>query len=183
MRLYENRVIDDDFHESLLKTDMWSRVNKKRLIGQIFLDAWLAQDEYNVSVYEFDVREVVECFVRENITGWGVLSRGAAVKKAHVIIRDLKAMIEHIEAVLPKKHKLYGGGLKMQKAMIEENFTHHAPKEGQEEVYKSIRDTAKHFANLIDDSMPDSREKSLAVTKLEEAVFWANAGISRDPVR
>lgn len=67
----------------------------------------------------------------------------------------------------------------MNKGAIDNNFTHHAPKEGQGEIYKNIRDMAKRFAHLIDDSMPDSREKSLAITKLEEAVFWSNAGISR----
>lgn len=29
--------------------------------------------------------------------------------------------------------------------------------------------------------IPNSREKSLAVTKLEEVVMWANKGISRNP--
>jgi len=27
---------------------------------------------------------------------------------------------------------------------------------------------------------PDSRERSLALTKIEEAVFWANAAIARE---
>ena len=58
-------------------------------------------------------------------------------------------------------------------------FTYHAPKEGQPEIYKIIRGRALDFANALDDLCPDSREKSLAITKLEEAVFWANASISR----
>ncbi|WP_459213736.1 Acb2/Tad1 domain-containing protein [Paenibacillus macerans] len=28
--------------------------------------------------------------------------------------------------------------------------------------------------------VPNSREKSLAMTKLEQSVFWANAGIARN---
>ena len=63
---------------------------------------------------------------------------------------------------------------------IEKNFTYHAPKEGQPEKYRALRDTAKEFALLIDSACPDSREKSLAITKLEECIMWANASIARN---
>lgn len=58
-------------------------------------------------------------------------------------------------------------------------FTYHQPKEGQPKVYESIRKIAKDFAAYIIIAVPDSREQSLALTKLEEAVFWANAAIAR----
>lgn len=64
--------------------------------------------------------------------------------------------------------------------MIEKNFTYHPPKEGQPEKYTAIRDKAKDLALMVDDLVPDSREKSLALTKLEETVMWANAGIARN---
>lgn len=64
--------------------------------------------------------------------------------------------------------------------MIENNFKYHSPKEGQPEKYLSIRDKAKEIAYLIDDLCPNSREKSIAITKLEEAVMWANASIARN---
>ena len=60
------------------------------------------------------------------------------------------------------------------------NFSYHAPKPGQPERYTVIRDTAKGLAMLINDNCPDSREKSLAITKLEECVMWANASIARN---
>ena len=62
---------------------------------------------------------------------------------------------------------------------IEHIFKYHAPKEGQPEKYVKIRDTAKEFAILVNELVPQSREQSLAFTKLEEAVMWANAGIAR----
>lgn len=62
---------------------------------------------------------------------------------------------------------------------IENRFTYHAPKEGQVELYESIRYVARDFATCINDLCPDSREKSLAITKLEETVMWANASIAR----
>lgn len=66
------------------------------------------------------------------------------------------------------------------KVMIENNFSYHAPKEGQPQIYTELRDKAKEFAYMIDELVPNSREKSLAMTKLEEVIMWANAGIARN---
>jgi len=63
---------------------------------------------------------------------------------------------------------------------IERNFTYHPPKPGQPERYQGLRNAAYGLAILLDVECPDSREKSLAMTKLEEAVFWANASIARN---
>lgn len=63
---------------------------------------------------------------------------------------------------------------------FENVFTYHAPKEGQPEKYTAIREKAKELAYLIDELVPDSREKSLSITKLEEMTMWANAGIARN---
>lgn len=63
---------------------------------------------------------------------------------------------------------------------IENNFMYHAPKEGQAEKYDQLRSKAKELAYLINDLCPSSREKSLATTKLEESVMWANASIARN---
>lgn len=63
---------------------------------------------------------------------------------------------------------------------IEHNFSYHAPKEGQPEKDERIRAAGKAAALVIDELCPGSREKSLAMTKLEEAVMWANASIARN---
>lgn len=63
---------------------------------------------------------------------------------------------------------------------IQKNFTYHAPKANQPERYTEIRDQAKELAILIEQSCPESRERSLAMTKLEESVMWANASIARN---
>ena len=63
---------------------------------------------------------------------------------------------------------------------IDTRFTYHAPKAGQPEQYEELRGRARalaHYSNLV---VPDGREKSLALTKLEEFVFWANAAIARN---
>lgn len=58
-------------------------------------------------------------------------------------------------------------------------FTYHRPKEGQPEKYEAVRSKAKELAVLMGEAVPESRELSLARTKLEEAVMWASAGIAR----
>lgn len=66
------------------------------------------------------------------------------------------------------------------KEQIENNFKYHQPKEGQPVKYNDIRENGKELALLINKHCPNSREKSLALTKLEEAVMWANASIARN---
>jgi DNA-binding PadR family transcriptional regulator len=63
---------------------------------------------------------------------------------------------------------------------IDNNFTYHEPKGDQPRKYQRLREKGKEVAAIILDSCPDSRERSLALTKLEEAIFWANASIARN---
>lgn len=63
---------------------------------------------------------------------------------------------------------------------LENRFTYHPPKDDQQIRYEMIRDRALNFAEFIDEKCPDSREKSLALTHLENAVMWANASIARN---
>lgn len=62
---------------------------------------------------------------------------------------------------------------------IENRFTYHPPKENQAERYAFLRAKAKTLAEEINKECPESREKSLSITYLEQAVFWANASIAR----
>lgn len=59
---------------------------------------------------------------------------------------------------------------------LEDRFTPHVMNEDQIELSNKVRTSvilaAKTFENL-----PDGREKSLAMTKLEEALMWANKSI------
>lgn len=59
-------------------------------------------------------------------------------------------------------------------------FTYHPPKPGQPERYVELRETARALAWKIVRLTPESAEQTLAVRKLEEAVMWANAAISRN---
>lgn len=59
-------------------------------------------------------------------------------------------------------------------------FTYHPPKNDQQARYVKLREAALDFALLIEELCPNSREKSLAFTKLEEATMWSNSSIARN---
>ena len=63
---------------------------------------------------------------------------------------------------------------------IENNFTYHRPKDGQQKRYEDIRDKAKELALVLAYNCPESSEFSLALTQLEVVVMWANASIARN---
>lgn len=62
---------------------------------------------------------------------------------------------------------------------LERRFTYHQPTEGQVESMQDMRWRAKGLAYCISNNVPDSREKALALTKLEEAIMHANSGVVR----
>jgi len=62
----------------------------------------------------------------------------------------------------------------------ENNFTYHPPHGKQPERYEYIRQEAKYLATVLIGQCPRSRELSLALTKLEEAVMWGMEAIARN---
>lgn len=66
---------------------------------------------------------------------------------------------------------------------MEHNLTNHAPvNERIVEWFEMIRGDAKQLGNIILDLCPPSRERSLALTNLEQTVMWAVASIARNQV-
>lgn len=63
---------------------------------------------------------------------------------------------------------------------IDSAFTYHPPHGDQAQRYVLIRDAARALATLIAQNTPSSREQSLALTDIENAVMWANAAIARN---
>jgi len=64
-------------------------------------------------------------------------------------------------------------------AEIDVRFSYHAPKDGQLDKYVVLRHEAGALARYVMTLCPESRERALALTKIEEAVMWANAAIAR----
>lgn len=65
------------------------------------------------------------------------------------------------------------------RADLNARFTYHPPTGQKQDYYVATRDAAKRLAIWIVDNAPACRERSLALTKLEEAVMWANAAVAR----
>lgn len=64
---------------------------------------------------------------------------------------------------------------------IDNRFSYHPPtKPGTREAHEFVRAACRNLAETLVPILPESREKSLAITKLEEAMFWANASIARN---
>ena len=68
----------------------------------------------------------------------------------------------------------------MASADIDNRFDFHpattAEKRG---AHGSVRHAHKQLAEFVDEHVPAGREKALAMTKIEEALFWANAAVAR----
>jgi hypothetical protein len=68
----------------------------------------------------------------------------------------------------------------MLKKDIDHRFTFHppaTPERGQ--AHEDVRDVCRGLADYLNATLPEGREKSLAITKLEELMFWSNAAIAR----
>ena len=63
---------------------------------------------------------------------------------------------------------------------LDRRFTYHSPHANQPERYVILRQNARIFAEHITKMCPPSRETSLALTNLEQAIMWANAAIARN---
>lgn len=62
---------------------------------------------------------------------------------------------------------------------IDNDFVYHAPDKDDIAAHEEMRHRALEFARYLVDTVPIGRELATALTKLEEMVMWANAGIAR----
>lgn len=65
------------------------------------------------------------------------------------------------------------------KKRIENDFMFHPADEDRGNRHAMVRAACKAAADRLIEEVPEGRELSLALTKLEEAMMWANAGIAR----
>lgn len=62
---------------------------------------------------------------------------------------------------------------------LEKRFTYHAPTPEKARQHERVRSYLRQMAEEFNETLPEGREKSLVITHLEEAAFWANAAIAR----
>lgn len=68
----------------------------------------------------------------------------------------------------------------MQPEDIAHRFNFHpATTQEKADLHTSMRQACREAADRINAAAPNGREKSLAITKLEEAMMWANAALAR----
>jgi len=66
-------------------------------------------------------------------------------------------------------------------ADLANRFAHHAPSTDEvADLHEDIRAECMRLASFIAGNTPEGREQSLAITKLEEVTFWANAAVARN---
>lgn len=65
-------------------------------------------------------------------------------------------------------------------ADLDKRFSSHAVDADGVSCLDSVRAAGRAMAVAVLQVTPASRERALALTKIEEAVFWANAGIARE---
>jgi len=68
----------------------------------------------------------------------------------------------------------------MDKLLVEHNFSYHPPMGTQVARYEAIRSEFKKLAHYINDNCPDSRDKSLSFTHLEDSMTRAFGSIARN---
>ncbi len=69
----------------------------------------------------------------------------------------------------------------MENSEINRRFDYHAPEsEFTVKKHEYVRARVKDLALLLNDLVPEGREKALAFTALEEVLMWTNAGIARN---
>lgn len=66
------------------------------------------------------------------------------------------------------------------KARVQKDFTYHAVGTGKAQLMADLREAFRLAAEAVVAVVPPGRELHTALTKLEEVMFWANAGIARD---
>jgi hypothetical protein len=67
----------------------------------------------------------------------------------------------------------------MEQTDLENRFAYHKPDDAKAQLHSDVRGFCLSLAFSLNQMLPDSREKSLAITSLEETMLWANAALAR----
>lgn len=66
---------------------------------------------------------------------------------------------------------------------IDNRFAFHAATDEEKRAaHGTVRQLVGDTARALNDLLPEGREKSSAITHLEEAMFWGNAALARPQV-
>lgn len=68
----------------------------------------------------------------------------------------------------------------MEASDIANRFNFHPADSNKAVQHDDLRSACWNLATYLNDSLPEGREKSLAITHLEEVMFWGNASLARN---
>jgi hypothetical protein len=63
---------------------------------------------------------------------------------------------------------------------LKNRFTFHPANSTSASIYEAMRARALELSTWMNENAPDSRELSLAITNLDQAVMWFNAAVARN---
>lgn len=67
-------------------------------------------------------------------------------------------------------------------AELSNRFRYHPPTTSERiTLHGEVRTLVSELAMHLNELLPEGREKSVVMTKLEETMFWANAAVARVP--
>lgn len=67
------------------------------------------------------------------------------------------------------------------KEELDKRFNFHPATPTTGPKHDAVRRICRNMADILIELVPDGREQSLVVTHLEEVMYWANAGVARNP--
>lgn len=68
----------------------------------------------------------------------------------------------------------------MEQTDLENRFSFHPATDETGEQHDVVRSDCRALAHHLNKFLPEGREKSLAITHLEEVMMWSNAAIARN---
>lgn len=96
-------------------------------------------------------------------------------------LRARVAELEGDRSEVCRHHAGMEGRMAVLSEEIENRVTYHAPSPGGVERHKALSEAAAAFMAVVESTVPEGREKSLAFTNIEQAKMWASAGVARNP--
>jgi hypothetical protein len=95
------------------------------------------------------------------------LAKDANILVDTVMHEGVKGMLEGVGRIMDVNNLIH-------------RFRFHAAKDDEKrDAHTSVRQHCLETALFINEKCPDGREKELAIERLEEVMFWANASLAR----
>lgn len=69
----------------------------------------------------------------------------------------------------------------MESDEIDRRFMYHPPSPNRVALHEDLRKAFRELAHVCNEVLPEGREKSLALTQLQDGLMWANAAIACAP--